>query len=129
MVNLAAYHLLEIKGVVTMMPRVILTENDEKAWSVVRILAPHTSEEDARRIHEYTESELLARDHTGQWLLCVRIQEAIFTDVQPIVLVERETESNVDKTTLDGDIPLIDDVMQVVEPEGLTETSKSDVTT
>lgn len=62
---------------------------EDNVYQVVRILSNTTTEEQAKTIHEYLETNTLLKDKEGKWFCCNHLVDAEFNDV--------ENESKIDQ--------------------------------
>ena len=62
---------------------------EDNVYQVVRILSNTTTEEQAKTIHEYLETNALLKDKEGKWFCCNQLVDAEFNDV--------ENESKIDQ--------------------------------
>lgn len=63
---------------------------DDTAYQIIRILPPHSEEDGVKQIHEYLETDVVARNQRGEWVLCKKIQDATCT---PVVDGQVESET------------------------------------
>jgi hypothetical protein len=67
---------------------------EDTTYLVRRILSNTTSEEDARRIHEYLETDTLLRDKEGSWFCCNKAVDVDFNDIEKNILEEPKIEES-----------------------------------
>lgn len=57
---------------------------NETVYLVRRILNANTTEEDAIRIHNYSNTDTLLRDKEGKWFCCMNVIDAEFKEVEVV---------------------------------------------